>query len=140
MYDWRAGVHRQEGVSTYRTAAESAAKLEPAKTEPAVKLVEPMPPGRPTIGPPAAVAPVVVPNPQLWQVLAGQVFWINWFLFTSSPLIQLKVPVGRRPGASGHSVGTNRLPPGQRRLPATPGLWSHWWSGIFAIFAEQVPA
>jgi stage IV sporulation protein FB len=80
MYDWRAGVYRQEGVSTYRNAVDAAAKPDPVKTEPAVKLTEP-PPARPAVGPAAAPTPAAPPNPQLWQVLAGQVFWINWFLF-----------------------------------------------------------
>jgi stage IV sporulation protein FB len=86
MYDWRNGVHREEGVSTYRHAVETAAKTELAKADPAAKASEPPAPTRPSVGPAAATVPAV-PNPQLWQILAGQVFWINWFLFLVNMLL-----------------------------------------------------
>lgn len=81
LHEWRSGVTRTGGVQTYRTAAEPA-KPESAPKD-AVKAkdntggpqVEPTPPAA-TIAPPAAAN-----GPHLWQVLAGQVFWINWFLF-----------------------------------------------------------
>lgn len=78
LYDWRRAEVHQEGVSTYRLATRS----EPAiKTEAAAK-----PPDAPLAAHPeiAAVSPPAAPQPSppllLWQVLAGQLFWINWFL------------------------------------------------------------
>jgi stage IV sporulation protein FB len=76
---WRGAHVHEEGVSTYRAAAATAAK--PDAVAKAEKSNELTPVGRLEVpalapNPPPAVAPPL----QLWQVLAGQVFWINWFL------------------------------------------------------------
>jgi stage IV sporulation protein FB len=82
MYAWRDGVHRTGGVSTYRPP-------EPVKQEAATQpdvVKNPDAPPAHTITP----APTAT-NPgsglQLWQVLAGQVFWINWFLLLVNMLL-----------------------------------------------------
>ncbi len=82
LYDWRAPSVHQEGVSSYRLVA-AAAKPEAAKTDSVGRLGEPAAAGRPEIA--TLTAPTAPPatSPSallLWQVLAGQVFWINWFL------------------------------------------------------------
>jgi Zn-dependent protease len=74
MYDWRAGEDRRDGVSTFRTAAEAPRADTAAKADAA---------GKPKEAGPAridAAPPPPPPHLQLWQVLAGQLFWINWLL------------------------------------------------------------
>jgi Zn-dependent protease len=74
MYDFRNGngIWRQGGVSNYQQPAEAAARAK----EPASGGATPAA---------AQVAPAATPSGSagllLWQVLAGQLFWINWMLF-----------------------------------------------------------
>jgi Zn-dependent protease len=78
MYDWRAVVYRSDGVSTYRVVPELVAKTD--------GVTKPDAAGKAKDG--SSAARVEVPAAQagpakleLWQILAGQLFWVNWFLF-----------------------------------------------------------
>ncbi|HEY1375473.1 MAG TPA: site-2 protease family protein [Gemmataceae bacterium] len=77
MYDWHAGAYRTGGVSSLR------ANPEPPKADAAAKKDAPPPKSEPPGGPTATAtaAPQTGSGLLLWQVLAGQLFWLNWFLF-----------------------------------------------------------
>jgi stage IV sporulation protein FB len=79
LREWRTNQTWQVGVSHYRDPADAAAKAEQvAKADPATKAKDTAPEGRAQIAPAPPAAP---PSPlMIWQILAGQVFWINWFL------------------------------------------------------------
>jgi Zn-dependent protease len=72
MYDWRNSVYRQAGVSDYRQAVESPARLkEPAAAKPDGPVITN---GLATVAAPPPAQPAGL---LLWQVLAGQLFWVN---------------------------------------------------------------
>ena len=76
MYDWRNSVYRSAGVSNYRQPAETPVKLKDAAAAPKSEgplIIN----GAATIAPPPPAQPAGL---FLWQVLAGQLFWINWML------------------------------------------------------------
>jgi Zn-dependent protease len=81
MYDWRNASYREAGVSNYRPSAEAPVKPKDSAPKPDVPVI--------TNG----VATVTVPQAVqsggllLWQVLAGQLFWVNWMLFLVNMLL-----------------------------------------------------
>jgi Zn-dependent protease len=86
MYHWRDGVYLTGGVSTYRSVPEVAKPETAAKSDAVAKTQELLPPPRAegptkanTVGP-APTPARTVGSLLLWQVLAGQLFWLNWFL------------------------------------------------------------
>jgi Zn-dependent protease len=82
MYDWRNAVYRQAGVSDYRQAVETPVKpKDSAVAKPEVPVI--------SNGAAAIAAPQTAPAGSLflWQVLAGQLFWVNWMLFLVNMLL-----------------------------------------------------
>jgi Zn-dependent protease len=79
LSDWRNGVTWQVGVSNYRVAPEAAKPEAAGKSDPANKAKDAPTDAR--VGPAVALpAAPSAPPLLLWQILAGQLFWINWFL------------------------------------------------------------
>jgi Zn-dependent protease len=73
IYDWHNGVYRTGGVGSLHQPAE------------VVKAKDAVPKGDGTAPAPAAVTPPPATSAPaggllLWQILAGQLFWINWVL------------------------------------------------------------
>ncbi len=81
MYDWHHGVLRHGGISSVCAAPDAAKADAPPKADmarkdgPPAAKAEPVP-AAPAVAPQAAPANGLL----LWQVLAGQLFWLNWLL------------------------------------------------------------